>query len=118
MTRIKVSTKSKRPLTAADQQKMLRYAAQDIGTLVLNGEYVLAEAATAPAPIPINSDSTAHSLVAAAKQIAERRAEKLRAMRTLLREQQNEEALMLARELCGLREDQDETSNRTHSRQH
>jgi hypothetical protein len=92
-------------------------AALEIGYLVLNHEYELAEPSTAALPA-IGADSTADGLVAAARQIAEHRATKLARMRTLLQNGQRSEALELAAELCGLQEDGDEASNRTHSRKH
>jgi hypothetical protein len=92
-------------------------AALEIGYLVLNHEYELAEPSTAALP-EINADSTADGLVAAARQIAERRAAKLAHLRTLLQSDQRSAALNVAAELCGLREDGDEASNRTHPRKH
>jgi len=120
MTRVTIGKKkSTKAINPETKVKLLHYAALEIGRLVLDGEYTLAtlsEEVEGSAVITVADDSTPSSLVAAAKQIADRRAAKLLAMRTFLKDNQNEEALVLARELCGLREDKDETSDRSNPR--
>ena len=91
-------------------------AALEIGYLVLNHEYELAEPSTAAPALP--ADGTVDSVVAAAVLLANQRAAKLAALRSCLQAKNNDEALQLAAELCGLREARHEASNSTSTRKH
>jgi hypothetical protein len=102
---------------AAEQATQALAPAVEIGLLVLNGEYELIKVSDA-APSSVDDTADVGNLVEAALAIAQERGEKVRALRTALQQDQCASALLLARELCGLQEDDNEARNPASSRIH
>ena len=103
---------------AAQSVKTASGQAIAIGEAVMSGEYELVRVAEGPQVELPSEDKEVSSLVEAAVALAHERGEKLRALRRALEQGASESALLLAREVCGLKGVDDEASDRAASRIH